>query len=230
VRPVNLIPKEHRRRTPDEHGGRAAHALLGMLAVLLALVAAYVLTSNQVTERANESAAARAEAERLEAQAARAGNFSDFELIAANRTQAVAGVADARFDWERLLRELSLIMPEGSWLQSTDASVTGDFTTTGEEAASTTASTASGPSANLVGCTPRQADVARMMVRLRRLHRVTDVSLNESAQEQAGQPATVESCGSFYKFDLTVSFEQADAGSEAPRGATRVPASLGGGS
>ena len=39
------------------------------------------------------------------------------------------------------------------------------------------------PKANLVGCTPDQSDVARMMVRMRQIHRVTDVKLNQSTTE-----------------------------------------------
>jgi Tfp pilus assembly protein PilN len=233
MRPVNLIPQEQRRRTPSEGSGRRAHAVLGVLAVLLGLVVAYVLTSNKVTERQNQTAAAGAEAGRLEAEAGKAANYTDFAQVAATRLQAVAGVARTRFDWERFMRELSLIMPEDSWLQSADASATGDTAADGPAATAssgTSTATAAGPSANLVGCTPRPPDVARMMVRLRQLHRVSDVSLNESSREQGSTPATVDSCGSFYSFDLTVSFDQTGPGNEAPRGAARVPASLGGGS
>jgi Tfp pilus assembly protein PilN len=233
MRPVNLIPQDQRRRAPRESSGKGAYVVLGVLGVLLAMVTAYVLTSNKVVDRENQSAAMSAEADRYEAEAAKATNFTDFAQIAQTRLQSVAGVARTRFDWERLMRELSLIMPEGSWLQSTDASITGELESGGESASTSTATssaTAAAPSANLVGCTPRQSDVARMMVRLRQLHRVDDVSLNESSQEQEGQAATVDSCGSYYKFDLTVTFDSPDPAGEAPRGANRVPASLGGGS
>jgi Tfp pilus assembly protein PilN len=228
MRPVNLIPQEQRRRTPREASGKRAQAVVGVLAALLVMVAAYVLTTNKATERQNQTAAASAEADRLEAEAGKASNYTDFAQIAQARLQSVAGVASARFDWERLMRELALVMPTGTWLQSTEASVSGE-TAAGGQATATTA-TATGPSANLVGCTPRQPDVARMMMRLRQLHRVSDVSLNESSREQGSTPATVDSCGSLYKFDLTISFDPTDPASEAPRGAARVPASLGGGS
>ena len=68
------------------------------------------------------------------------------------------------------------------------------------------------------------------MVRMREMHRVTDVKLNESAQEQGGTDAGIDSCGSLYQFDVTVSFAPAAPVKEAPRGSVRVPASLGGGS
>jgi Tfp pilus assembly protein PilN len=244
MRPVNLVPQEQRRRIPREGSGKGAYATLGVLALLLGMVVAYVLTSNSVTERQNETEAARVEADRLEAQAAQKGSFTDFAQIAQTRMQSVAGVASRRFDWERFMRELSRVMPAGSWLQSADASVLGDQAdvatgaapaATGAAPAATGAApaatgAAASPSASLVGCTPGQSDAARMMVRLRQLHRVEDVELRSSTKEDAGGEASVDSCGSNYKFDLTVTFSAAAPVSEAPLGETRVPASLGGGS
>jgi len=229
MKPVNLIPQEQRRRTPRQGSGRGAHAILGALAVLLAMVVAYVLTSNTVTERQNDAEAARVEAERLEAQATKKDDFTDFAEIAVTRTQSVASVASSRFDWERFMRELARVMPAGSWLQSADASVSGDSTASAPGAAPTDA--ASSPSATLVGCTPAQPDVARMMVRLRQLHRVEEVELNQSLTEIGqSEAASIDSCGPNYSFDLTVKFGAASPEREAPRGATGVPASLGGGS
>jgi hypothetical protein len=87
----------------------------------------------------------------------------------------------------------------------------------------------SGPQATFVGCTPKQSEVAKILVRLRSMHRVTDVELNESLREQGVLDVTTDSCGSLYKFDVTVTFAPA-APVEAPRGTNRVPVSLGGGS
>jgi Tfp pilus assembly protein PilN len=230
MRPVNLLPQEQRRRTPREGGGKAAHAVVGVLAVLLAMVAAYILTSNTVTEREDKAAAASAEADRLEAEAAARANYSDFAEIAQTRLGSVAGVAQTRFDWERLMREVSRVMPEGSWLQATDASVFGDPNNAGTTAPAVGASAPTGPYASFVGCTPDQADVAQIMVRLRNLHRVEDVKLKESTQESTDGEATVDNCGSLYKFDVGVIFTTTAPVGEAPRGENRVPASLGGGS
>lgn len=129
------------------------------------------------------------------------------------------------------MRELSRAMPAGSWLQAADASVAGGAAGGDTAEASTTTAAPAGPSATLTGCTPNQADVARMMVRLRQLHRVTDVVLNQSSTEVGQQgEVTADSCGSYYTFDVTVSFAVTEPATEAPRGETRVPASLGGGS
>jgi hypothetical protein len=68
------------------------------------------------------------------------------------------------------------------------------------------------------------------MVRMRQLHRATDVKLNQSAQETTDGEASIDSCGRLYQFDVTVSFEPVAPANEAPRGTAQVPASLGGGS
>jgi Tfp pilus assembly protein PilN len=230
MRPVNLLPQDQRRRQPSEGGGKGAYAVLGVLAVLLAMVAAYVLSSNQLKERQSQAEAARVEADRLEAEAAAKENYTDFADIAQTRLMSVAGVAETRFDWERLMRELSRIMPEGSWLQATEASTLGDLEATLPTANGAADPASASPTASLVGCSPHQSDVARMMVRLRQLHRVSDVELNESARESGESEVSPDNCGPLYKFDLKVTFSPTQPASETPRGAERVPASLGGGS
>lgn len=229
MKAVNLLPQEARRRPAGEGTGRAAYIVCGVLALLLLMSAAYVLTSNTITERTSEAAVVGAEADRLEAQAAAQAGYTSFADIAQQRLASVAGVADTRFDWERLMREVSHVMPEGSWLQATDASVSGDPNATavapvGADAIPT------GPYASFVGCTPDQNDVAQIMVRLRQLHRVEDVKLKESTQEPGGGEATVDNCGALYKFDVSVTFSPTGPPREAPRGSAGVPASLGGGS
>jgi Tfp pilus assembly protein PilN len=229
MRPVNLVPQDQRRRTPGESSGGGAHALLAGLALLLVMTVLYVITANSVTERESQAEQARIEAERLEAEATDKGSFTDFAAIAQTRAASVAGVASTRFDWERLMRELARVMPEGSWLTSASASATG--APEGEAAPAETAATGpAGPSANLVGCTPNHSDVARMMVRLRQLHRVADVQLAHSTREDDAGEAALDGCGANTSFDLTLTFSPTPALTEAPRGATRVPASLGGGS
>jgi Tfp pilus assembly protein PilN len=230
MKPVNLLPQEGRRRYGDEGASKSAYIVCGVLALMLVMVAAYVLTANNVTERKNEAAVAGAEADRAEAEVAAQVNYTSFADIAQQRLASVAGVAQTRFDWERLMREVSRVMPHGSWLQATDASVTGDPNAAATAPVPGAVPAPVGPYASFVGCTPDQSDVAQLMVRLRQLHRVEDVKLKESTREPGGGEATVDNCGSFYKFDVTVSFTPTGPVREAPRGSGQVPASLGGGS
>jgi Tfp pilus assembly protein PilN len=231
MKAVNLIPSDQRSAQATGKQSGSAYVVIGVLATLLVMAVAYVFTANNVTDNKNKAAAAKAEADQLEAKAGQRKAFTNFAAIKQTRLASVAGIANTRFDWERLMRELSRVMPAGAWLQSADASVTGDV---GETAAASdlAAGTAPQPAADLVGCTPKQTDVAAMMVRLRQMHRVSDVKLNESRVESAGKKAdiTFDSCGSYAQFNLTVSFAPTAPVTEAPRGETTVPAALGGGS
>jgi hypothetical protein len=230
VKPVNLIPQDHRRRTPSEGDGKSSYVLLGVLGAVLVMVIGYVLTTNTVTERKNDTQAARAQADQLEAKANQQAAYTDFAQIANTRAQSVLGVAASRFDWERFTRELSLIMPEGSWLQSADASVTGSTNGSGTPPSSSTSGATNSPAATLIGCTPHQSDVARMMVRMQQMYRVEDVQLNDSTAGTKSEAVSVDSCGHLYTFNLTITFDPNKPSREAPRGSSSVPASLGGGS
>ena len=229
MKAVNLIPTDQRSAQATGKQSGSAYLVVGVLTTLLVMAVAYVFTANNATDRQNKATAAKAEADRLEAQAAQQDSFTNFAAIKQTRLLSVSTIADSRFDWERMIRELSRVMPSGSWLKSADASVSGD---TGDTAAaSSTTTVAAQPSADLIGCTPKQSDVAAMLVRLRQMHRVSDVQLNESTTEvsQAGE-ISFDSCGTYYQFNVTVSFEPAAPSNEAPRGEATVPAALGGGS
>jgi Tfp pilus assembly protein PilN len=230
MRPVNLVPQERRRRTQSARSG-SAYVVLGVLGALLVMAVAYALMSNKVNERTTRAAEARQQADALDAQARGLEDFTDFASIARTRLTSVAAVATTRFDWERFMRELSLVMPKGSWLITTEASVTGTSDETASTSATTTSTASAGvPTAQLVGCTHHQDDVAQMMVRLRQMYRVTDVALNESAQEQSGGETTIDQCGELYKFDISLTFTATPPRTEAPDETGSVPASLGGGS
>ena len=174
------------RRRPH---GRARRQLLRgrrRLGALLLMVVGYVLVTNQATSRTNDADAARAEANTLEQEAALKADFSSFAQIKQQRIASVGSVAGNRFDWERFMRELARIMPERSWIQTADASVTGDPTQTGPTTTAGATGVATSPTAKLVGCTPEQTDTATLMVRLGQLYRVSDVKLNESSVESVG--------------------------------------------
>ena len=229
MKAVNLIPTEHRRARPSGSKSGGAYVVIGALGVLLVMAVMYVMTANSVNERETKAEEARQEADALERRADQLGTFTNFASIKQQRLASVVTTAETRFDWERMIRELSRVMPEGSWLQSADASVAGDPEDAADTAA-TGAVAAPTPAVTLVGCTLSQSEVAKLMVRMEAMHRVTDVELNDSTREQGATETTLDSCGKLYQFNLTVNFEGTRPASEAPRGATRVPASLGGGS
>ena len=233
MKAVNLIPSEQRKARPTGQGAGGAYVAVGVLGVLLVMALLYVLTANSVNDNKSKAAAAQQQADVLEAQAKQLGSFTNFSAIKEQRLVSVISTAQGRFDWERLVRELSRVMPEDSWLQSADASVSGDDSSTPSSSSSSTSTSEAaptGPTATLTGCTPKQRDVAQLLVRLRQMYRVSDVTLNGSTREEGSNETTFDNCGRYYHFDVTVSFAPTAPASEAPRGSNSVPASLGGGS
>jgi Tfp pilus assembly protein PilN len=229
MKAVNLIPTEQRRATASGERKGASYVVLGVLGVLLVMAVAYVVVANSVNERTTAAEEARQEADAYEAQTKNLKSFTDFASIKNQRLAAVMAAAQTRFDWERLMREVAHVMPAGSWLQETTASVAGDAESSTTPASSAAAAVPTGPSATFSGCTPRQSEVAKILVRLRQMHRVSDVELNESVVTPGDNAITLDSCGSFYNFNVTVRFDPAPP-VEAPLGSDRVPVSLGGGS
>ena len=126
MKAVNLIPSEHRRATASGKCSGGAYVVLGVLAVLLVMAVAYVMTNNSVNDNKSKAAAARQEADAAESKTKQLGSFTDFASIKDQRLAAVTAAAQTRFDWERFMRELSRVMPDGSWISNTSASVTGE--------------------------------------------------------------------------------------------------------
>jgi len=227
VRPVNLLPDKRRRARKSD--GRRAQIVVAALAVLVVMVGLYALTARQASERRDKAEQARLEAQQLQAQASQLGAFGQFAQMKQAREQAVRQLASQRFDWERFLREVSLVMPRSGWLQEAEASVSG-LQSSASAQPTAAQQTASEPQARLAGCLRSQTEVARLMVRLRQLHRVKDVELVSSGQDQAGERPSPSNCGSFYKFEVRLTFTPAPPANEAPEGSNKVPAKLGGGS
>jgi Tfp pilus assembly protein PilN len=232
MKAVNLLPDQHRRGPRAGAMAGGAYVVLGVLSVLLVMALVYTLTSNQANSRKSQAADARQEAEQLAAKAKSLGSYGNFSQIKATRTASVKQLASSRFDWERMLRELASVLPAGGWLKEASASVTGEQgAETSTTASASAAASAGQPSLTLVGCTPRQSDVAKFMVRLRQLYLVSDVTLNESMRGEANTPPTVENCGNYLEFNLLVTFSSAaPTADETPPGTRSVPARLGGGS
>jgi len=248
MRAANLLPESDRAPDAARAVAGSGRAVLAILAVVLLATVAYVLTSNQITSRTDAIAKARTDTAAAQARVSALGPFQKFAQIKQTRLASVEQLASARFDWERLMRELALVLPEGSSLRDVTASATGasegaaTATATGAPATST-AAPAGTPSAQLTGCATSQREVAVMMVRLRQMHRALDVTLTDSTGPSAttsssGSPATGvgdvanTSCApDDYTFDATVSFGPEPAAAQGGDGlAPPTPARLGGGS
>jgi Tfp pilus assembly protein PilN len=211
VRPINLIPKEER----GSHGGIARtgplmYVILGALAVVLIGVVMLVLTSNKISDHEHEISSLEAQKTQLAAKTARLTPYVDFEGVAKQRIGAVTSLADGRFDWARVVKQLSYILPPGTQVLTLTASSGGS---TNGGALST-----SSPTLNLTGCTDGQDGTAAVVAAMKQIDGVTRVGLASSSSStgaggKSGGEAGCEKSETL--FELTAAFDEAPTGSEA---------------
>src|SRR5690606_38115682 len=105
---LNLIPPEERQgdRAPLRRGP-LAYVLVGGLAATLVAVMALVMFSNSVTEKQNQLDALEAQKAAVTADAQALAPYAQFASMQAAREATIVSLADSRFDWERVLRELA---------------------------------------------------------------------------------------------------------------------------
>lgn len=198
MRAVNLIPPEERRGGPGAPGrsGGGVYILLGALGILVVAVAAYVLTNNSIKDKQAQLVRVKNDAAAAEAQAAALRPYRDFASLRQTRATTVASLAASRFDWERVMRQLSIVLPNDAWLTSLVGTVSPGVSFSsgggggGANGSASLRSSQQAPAIELVGCTVNQAEVSRVMVRLRQMEGVTRVSLGSSEKSANTAGAT----------------------------------------
>jgi hypothetical protein len=231
MRPVNLLPERNRPRAPTGEQKGSAYFLLGGLAVVLAAAVFYVLTINSINSSRDKIATANAQAARDNALANQLTPYGDFQKIKTQRVASVMQLAKSRFDWERLVRELSLVLPQGVWLTNASASSSGNATPGGSRApapsAGATSAAGASPSVLVDGCAANQSQVAVTLVRLRELQGASDVQLSQSSKPSGGSGSSSAGSGSSggcgttnnqpnYSFEATVTFNTQKENTTAP--------------
>ena len=127
MRPVNLIPPESRRgRRAPLRSGPLPYIAIGALVAVLVGVTALVLTGNQISESKADVTRLEAEDAVAEARVEKLAAFTQFQTLREQRVATVTSLADSRFDWQRVMRELALIVPPNAWLIELNASASAD--------------------------------------------------------------------------------------------------------
>lgn len=212
MRPVNLIPPEDRRGDQAPlRTGPLAYLLLGGLALALVGVVALVLVGNQVSERESELAKLKGEDAAVAAKAAKLASYTKFQSLSEARVQTVQSLADSRFDWGRVLRELALILPSDVSLNNLGASAGGgEGGGGGAGGAGSLSGSISGPSLEMEGCARGQEGVAGFITALKDIDGVTRVGVQSSSVGGESSSGGEGECGSgSASFALVVAFDAA---------------------
>lgn len=211
MRPLNLTPPEDRRGdSAPLRAGVLSYVVVGVLAAALIAVVTLVLTSNSINESKSELASLQARQVAAQQAAASLAPYDEFATLSASRNQTVAELARSRFDWERVLQELALVIPSDVTLESVTATATAD---TGAAAPVATEGAITGPSLEISGCAKGQEGTAGFLASLRDIDGVTRVGMQSStlADAESGPDAATgeTACSSkgAAKFQITVAFD-----------------------
>ena len=194
MRAVNLLPADasyHKRWWAGETLSGSPKRILaggGIVAAVLALslVGAYILQSSIVTDRRETLTELQPDVTTAEAEAA--AIRAQQESVNA-RLAAFTSVTASRITWEKILRDLSRVLPPNAFLQTLTA------TSPTTAVAAPTGDTGTVPTAfSVTGFTSSQPAVALVLDRLALLPWLADVTLQSSSRvgaETAGVTFTI---------------------------------------
>jgi Tfp pilus assembly protein PilN len=216
MRAVNLLPRDEPRRKPS--GGLSLQAQLTTIAVVLVplgLGAGWLVTSSKVKDHRTTLDALQKEVDQLPPPK----QATPVEpALRAEREQRVAALAAAlanRVAWDRILRQISSILPEDVWLTAIDAqspaapapapppppsTETTPTTTTGASTEAAPPPPPPPPAPSLTGPTPlvikgytySQEGVARFLARLAVIPELDQVQLKTSAMTEVASRQIVQ--------------------------------------
>ena len=189
MRAFNLLPREIGRESRAARP-RSAQLVLAVVSVVLlaGLGFTYMTLSAGVDDKRATRDGLKAELAALEAKQVAEGEVVDPALVTEKnaRTFALATALSTRVAWDRLLREVSLVIPEDAWL-------TGMVATPVEVSTDPTAAALPGMSTvTISGYTYAQDGVARALARLAVVPELTQVSLVSSQTGLIGDTEVIQ--------------------------------------
>jgi hypothetical protein len=111
---INLLPPEIGQKRKDEERWR--WVILGAIVTAVVLVGVFGVLQFQVTQKQNEVAAVKQQAESLKQSAARFQVFQDKQADLVNRQTVATTALAGRMDWAKICGEIGLILPADIFL------------------------------------------------------------------------------------------------------------------
>jgi len=187
MRAFNLLPKEEVRAEKESKQSAIPHVIVALAGVLVfaALAAFYLSSSAAVTKKSGELDDLRGDLASLQVpekqpQAPTEGPNIDSERSA--RTAALSTALADRLAWDRVLRELALVLPADVRLATLDATAPSP----GSAGAATSGAVSS---FRVTGTSVSQASVARLLSRLQVIPELQNVQLEfATASEDPAVP------------------------------------------
>lgn len=182
---MNLLPPELRPRDGARRG--SSYVVVAALAACVVAMLSYAIVIGGVRSDEHELAALKDETADAQTRAEALRPYGEFAQMKERREQSIRTVAFTRFNYERLTRELTQVLPRGVWVSHLDvapAPPAQEAVAAGAD--STAGSQPEAPAMTVSGCAPSQDVVADTLDRLRALTGAVDVTLGSSTQSASG--------------------------------------------
>lgn len=188
MRPVNLIPPDLRRGdSAPTRTGPLVYVVVGGLAVIFVAVSVLALLGKQVDDKTAEVASLERQVAETQARAQSLSTYVSFQQMRDNRVLTIDTLAKSRFDWERVIREVSKIIPKQVWLSNMTGTVAPEVQVD-DGAGIAMRSEVPGPALELVGCARSQTAIASLIAAMHDIDGVTRVTAANGVKstQQAG--------------------------------------------
>ena len=207
MRAFNLLPGEEAAESRARLGlAQVLVALLGLL-VVAGLGTGYLFMGARVADKQGQVDDLRVELAGLDVPAEGPSEAPDPSLATESqaRTAALAGALTGRVAWDRVLREMTLVVPEEIFLTSVTAQTPGAAAAGAPPPADPAAATtpAPGSTMTIVGTSDSQEAVARFLARLGVIPELVSVQLQSSTAEN------LEAGARFFTFTIAVTVDPA---------------------
>jgi Tfp pilus assembly protein PilN len=194
MRAVNLLPRDDVKGRRNQPGTVTLTAVLGSVLVTALLAGLFLMTSSTVSEHQSELDGLRAELAAIPPPPAAP---TDQRGLASEKSQRVALLGKAlasRVAWDRVLREISLVLPEDIWLESLSANAP-------DATAAAPGVEPSKGAFTITGFSYSHDGVARLLARLSVLPQLERPTLGSSALDKTKSRGVV-------KFTISASMRQ----------------------
>jgi Tfp pilus assembly protein PilN len=205
MKPVNLLPSGQRTRRIAVKPTRKGMIGVGIVAAVAGMGYWGFSINQQVGDVESQIAAAQSETSSLQAQVGAYAAVQQHQATQERKKGLVVGLANARINWERIIRDTATVMPRQTWLTSLKGDSPGLSTTpvplaapeTTPSGAGTTTPTPAPTSGvptglHLNGYAYNHRQVAIMMVRLGSVPGLAEPKLTSSTGEARGGRKVVQ--------------------------------------
>lgn len=120
MRAVNLLPRDDKRQR-SQPGAVLLTGVLGSVLVVAVLAGLFLTTSSKASDRQAEVDALRAELAAIPPTPQAPVDSSALETEKSQRVSLLGKALGSRVAWDRILREISLVLPDDIWLESLNA-------------------------------------------------------------------------------------------------------------